>query len=320
MALLPLISLGHTADTIKTAVSVQEETAENNVFSIPEESIPESSNTVYNEFKILDTSSGNIISVDDRTFCCGALAYEMLPNSEKEALKAQLARKEQELSQTTAVSVDDLLSKMDANEKRELSVVVKSDTQGSLEAIVESLNNIKSEKVSLKVIATGTGNVSLTDVKTASAGKATIVGFDIGCDSGVQQQARHDGVRINSFRIIYELIDHVKQCMLDLLPPEYTEKVLGHATIKAVYDIGKVGKIAGSQMLDGKLVSTARYRILRGKEKVWEGKLQTLRHFKDEVKEVTGQQECGVCFAGFEAFAVGDTIECFAMEELPRSL
>ena len=236
------------------------------------------------------------------------------------AEQAAQARKEQELSQTKAVSFDDLLSKMDADSKRELSVVVKSDTQGSLEAIVEALNNIKSEKVSLKVIATGTGNVSLTDVKTASAGKATIVGFDIGCDSGVQQQARHDGVRINSFRIIYELIDHVKQCMLDLLPPEYTEKVLGHATIKAVYDIGKVGKIAGSQMLDGKLVSTARYRILRGKEKVWEGKLQTLRHFKDEVKEVTGQQECGVCFADFEAFAVGDTIECFAMEELPRSL
>ena len=236
------------------------------------------------------------------------------------AEQAAQARKEQELSQTKAVSFDDLLSKMDANEKRELSVVVKSDTQGSLEAIVEALNGIKSEKVSLKVIATGTGNVSLTDVKTASAGKAVIVGFDIGCDSGVQQQARHDGVRINSFRIIYELIDHVKQCMLDLLPPEYTEKILGHATIKAVYDIGKVGKIAGSQMLDGKLVSTARYRVLRGKEKVWEGKLQTLRHFKDEVKEVTGQQECGVCFAGFEAFAEGDTIECFAMEELPRSL
>ena len=236
------------------------------------------------------------------------------------AEQAAQARKEQELSQTKAVSFDDLLSKMDADSSRELSVVVKSDTQGSLEAIVEALRNIKSEKVSLKVIATGTGNVSLTDVKTASAGKATIVGFDIGCDSGVQQQARHDGVRINSLRIIYELIDHVKQCMLDLLPPEYTEKVLGHATIKAVYDIGKVGKIAGSQMLDGKLVSTARYRILRGSEKVWEGKLQTLRHFKDEVKEVTGQQECGVCFADFEAFAVGDTIECFAMEELPRSL
>ena len=236
------------------------------------------------------------------------------------AEEAALARKEQELSSTKAVSLDALMSQMNAGDKRELSVIVKSDTQGSLEAIVEALNGIKSEKVSLKVIGTGTGNVSLTDVKSAAAGKATIVGFDIGCDSGVQQQARHDGVRINSFRIIYELIDHVKQCMLDLLPPEYTEKVLGHAAIKAVYDIGKVGKIAGSQMIDGKLVSTARYRILRGGSKVWEGKLQTLRHFKDEVKEVTGQQECGVCFLNFEQFAEGDTIECYVLEELPRSL
>ncbi len=236
------------------------------------------------------------------------------------AEEAAMARKEQELSTTKAVSLDALMSKMGAGDKRELSVVVKSDTQGSLEAIVEALNGIKSDKVSLKVIGTGTGNVSLTDVKSAAAGKAVIVGFDIGCDSGVQQQARHDGVRINSFRIIYELIDHVKQCMLDLLPPEYTEKVLGHATIKAVYDIGKVGRIAGSQMLDGKLVSTARYRILRGGSKIWEGKLQTLRHFKDEVKEVAGQQECGVCFLNFEQFAEGDTIECYMLEELPRSL
>ena len=252
----------------------------------------------------------------------GAEFRVMLDEKRARTLAEQTAqeRKEQELSQTKAVSFDDLLSQMGSDEKRELSVVVKSDTQGSLEAIVEALNNIKSEKVSLKVIASGTGNVSLTDVKSAAAGKAAIVGFDVGCDSGVQQQARHDGVRINSFRIIYELIDHVKKCMLDLLPPEYRELVKGHAVIKAVYDIGKVGKIAGSQMLDGSLIASARYRVLRGKEKIWEGKLQTLRHFKDEVKEVTGQQECGVCFAGFEAFAVDDVIECYVMEELPRTL
>ena len=147
-----------------------------------------------------------------------------------------------------------------------------------------------------------------------------IVGFDIGCDAGVQQQARHDGVRISSFRIIYELIDHVKTSMLDLLPPEFTEKVKGHAEIKAIYDIGKLGRIAGSQMRDGMLVASARFRILRGSAKVWEGKVQTLRHFKDEVKEVTGQQECGVCFANFEDFQVGDMIECYVLEELPRSL
>ena len=236
------------------------------------------------------------------------------------AEEAARERKEQELSNSKAATLDALMSRMAAEGKRELNVVVKSDTQGSLEAIVEALGQIKSEKVSLRIIGTGTGNVSLTDVKTAAAGKAIIVGFNISNDSGVQSQARHDGVKINSFRIIYELLDHVKNCMLDLLPPEYKEVVLGHAEIKAIYDIGKLGKIAGSQMLDGKLVAKELYRIIRNKQQAWDGKVQTLRHFKDEVKEVSGQQECGVCFLDYEGFAVGDIIECYQMEQLPRSL
>ena len=246
----------------------------------------------------------------------------MLDEKRARELAEQTAqeKKEEALASNCASSLDALMSRMAAEGQLELNVIVKSENQGTLEAIVSALGEIKSEKVSLNVIGQGTGNVSLTDVKNAAAGKAVIVGFDIGNDSGVQQQARHDGVRINSFRIIYELIDHVKNCMLDLLPPEYKEVVLGHAEIKAIYDIGKLGKIAGSQMLDGKLVAKEKYRILRKKEQVWEGKVQTLRHFKDEVKEVTGQQECGVCFAEFEGFEVGDTIECYSMEELPRSL
>ena len=252
----------------------------------------------------------------------GAEFRVMLDEKRARTLAEQTAqeRKEQELSNSKAATLDALMSRMAAEGKRELNVIVKSDTQGSLEAIVEALNQIKSEKVGLNVIGTGTGNVSLTDVKSAAAGKAVIVGFDIGNDAGVQQQARHDGVRINSFRIIYELLDHVKQCMLDLLPPEYKEVVKGHAEIKAIYDIGKLGKIAGSQMLDGTLVAKERFRILRNKQQVWDGKVQTLRHFKDEVKEVTGQQECGVCFANYEGFQVGDVIECYLLEELPRSL
>ncbi len=246
----------------------------------------------------------------------------MLDEKRARTLAEQTAqdKKEQELATSKAATLDALMSRMAAEGKRELNVIVKSDTQGSLEAIVQALNEIKSEKVSLNVIGTGTGNVSLTDVKSAAAGKAIVVGFDIGNDSGVQNQARHDGVRINSFRIIYELIDHVKNSMLDLLPPEYKEVVKGHAEVKAIYDIGKLGKIAGSQMLDGSLVAKEKFRILRGKTAVWEGKVQTLRHFKDEVKEVTGQQECGVCFANFEGFEVGDVIECYVLEELPRSL
>ena len=237
------------------------------------------------------------------------------------AAEAAMARKTAELSTARdATSLDSLLSKMNASGKRELNVIVKADTRGSLEAIVEALNGIKSDKVALKIIGESAGNVSLTDVKDAAAGKAIIVGFDIGTDSGVQQQARHDGVRINTFRIIYELMDHVKNSMLDLLPPEYKEAVKGHAFVKAVYDIGKVGRIAGCQMQDGSLLSTARYRVFRDGAKLWDGKLTSLKHFKDEVKEVTGQQECGVCFDGFEKFAEGDTIECYVLEELPRSL
>lgn len=246
----------------------------------------------------------------------------MLDEKRARTLAEQTAqeKKEEALANSKASTLDALMSAMAAEGKRELNVIVKSDTQGSLEAIVQALNEIKSEKVSLNIIGTGTGNVSLTDVKSAAAGKAVVVGFDIGNDAGVQSQARHDGVRINSFRIIYELLDHVKNCMLDLLPPEYKEVVLGHAEIKAIYDIGKLGKIAGSQMLDGKLVAKEKYRIIRKGVQAWDGKVQTLRHFKDEVKEVTGQQECGVCFANFEGFQVGDTIECYQLEELPRSL
>ena len=252
----------------------------------------------------------------------GAEFRVMLDEKRARTLAEQTAqeRKEQELSNSKAATLDALMSRMAAEGKRELNCIVKSENQGTLEAVVEALGQIKSEKVGLNIIGTGTGNVSMTDVKSAAAGKAIVVGFDIGNDSGVQQQARHDGVRINSFRIIYELIDHVKQSMLDLLPPEYKEVVLGHAEIKAIYDIGKLGKIAGSQMLDGKLSAKEKYRILRKKVQVWDGKVQTLRHFKDEVKEVTGQQECGVCFANYEDFQVGDVIECYSLEELPRSL
>ena len=252
----------------------------------------------------------------------GAEFRVMLDEKRARTLAAETAqeKKEQELANSKASTLDALLSRMAAEGRRELNVIVKSENQGTLEAVVAALQEIKSKKVGLNVIGTGTGNVSLTDVKSAAAGKAIIVGFDIGNDSGVQQVARHDGVRINSFRIIYELIDHVKNSMLDLLPPEYKEVVKGHAEIKAIYDIGKLGKIAGSQMLDGSLIAKEKFRILRNRQVVWDGKVQTLRHFKDEVKEVTGQQECGVCFAGFEGFQVGDVIECYVHEELPRSL
>ena len=147
-----------------------------------------------------------------------------------------------------------------------------------------------------------------------------MVGFNVGCESGVQQQARHDGVRISTYRIIYELIDYVKKSMLDLLPPEYKEAIKGHATIKAVFDIGRLGRVAGCQLEDGMLRSKARFRVFRKGEKLWDGKLTSLKHFQQEAAEITGSQECGIHFNGFENFQEGDMVECYELEELPRTL
>ena len=224
------------------------------------------------------------------------------------------------LSTSKATSLDALMRQMSDNEKRSLSVIVKADTQGSLEAICESLREIQSEKVALDIISEGVGNVLSTDVSNAAASKSIIVGFNVGTEPGVQQQARHDTVRINTFRIIYELLDHVKQCMLDLLPPEYEEVVKGHAEIRAIFDIGKTGRIAGCQLTDGMLIAKGHFRIFRKKEQLWEGKILSLKHFQNEVAEVTGAQECGIHFNGFEDFQPGDTVECFALEEKPRTL
>jgi len=236
------------------------------------------------------------------------------------AEKAAEERKQTQLSSTKATSLDALMNQIKDNQRRELALIVKADTQGSSEAICEALKEIKSEKVTLNIIHEAIGNVSATDVNKAAAGQALIVGFSVGCDAGVQQQARHDGVRISTYRIIYELLDFVKQRMLDLLSPEYKEVVKGHAEIRAIFDIGKTGRVAGCQMMDGVIRADAMFRIFRNKEKIWEGKLSALKHFQNEVSEITGSQECGILFNGFEGFQAGDTVECFALEELPRTL
>jgi translation initiation factor IF-2 len=236
------------------------------------------------------------------------------------AEKSAEERKQIELVNAKATSFDELMTHMKDNLRRELAVIIKADTQGSSEAICESLKEIKSEKVILNIVSEAIGNVSATDVNKAGAGHALIIGFSVGCETGVQQLARHDGVRINTFRIIYELIDFIKQRMLDLLSPEYKEVIRGHAEIRAIFDIGKTGRVAGCQLLDGTFRADARYRIFRKKEKIWDGKVSALKHFQNEVSEVSGSQECGILFNGFEEFQTSDTIECYILEELPRTL
>jgi len=250
-------------------------------------------------------------------------AFRVMLNEKRSrelAEKTAEERKQVELVNAKATSLDALMSQMRDDLRRELAVIVKADTQGSSEAICEALKEIKSEKVTLNIVSEGIGSITATDVNKASAGQAILIGFSVGCESGVQQQARHDGVRISTFRIIYELMDFVKQRMLDLLSPEYKEIIKGHAEIRAIFDIGKTGRVAGCQMIDGTIRADSRYRIFRKKEKQWDGKLASLKHFQNEVSEVSGSQECGIRFNGFEEFQEGDTIECYTLEELPRTL
>lgn len=252
----------------------------------------------------------------------GASFRVMLNEKRSRELAERMAeeRKQTELVSSKATSLDALMSQMKESQKRELAVIVKADTQGSAEAIVDALKEIKSEKVTLNIVTSSIGNISATDINKACSGKAIVLGFSVACETGVQQQARHDGVRVSTFRIIYELLDFVKQRMLDLLPPEYKEVIRGHAEIKVAFDIGKTGRVAGSQMLDGVLRADARYRIFRKKEKIWDGKISSLKHFQNEVSEVNGSQECGIFFNGYEEFQVADLIECYVLEELPRTL
>ncbi len=234
------------------------------------------------------------------------------------AEKTAEENKLQALSAAQSSVLADWTKMLGADGKAQLDVIVKADTQGTAEAVVECLKAIQSEKVSLKVLYSGVGSVTAADVQRAKG--AVIVGFGVNCEPGVQGMARQNGVRINTFRIIYELIEHVKRCMLDLIPPEYKEVVRGHAEIRQVFDISKLGKIAGCQMLDGILKFKGKFRIFRGKAQIYDGALFTMKHFKDDVKEVTAAQECGLGFGSFEAFQEGDLIECYEMEELPKTL
>lgn len=234
------------------------------------------------------------------------------------AEKTAEENKLQALSAAQSSVMADWTKMLSSDSKAQLDVIVKADTQGTAEAVVECLKAIHSEKVGLKVLYSGVGSITAADVQRAKG--AVIVGFGVNCEPGVQGMARQNGVRINTFRIIYELIEHVKRCMLDLIPPEYKEVVRGHAEIRQVFDISKLGKIAGCQMLDGTLKFKGKFRIYRGKAQVYDGALFTMKHFKDDVREVTAAQECGLGFGSFEGFQEGDIVECYEMEELPKTL
>jgi translation initiation factor IF-2 len=243
---------------------------------------------------------------------------------EKEAREAAAGRAE-EVKQRglersgPLTSLETLWDDLDKKGAKLLNVVIKADTQGSVEAIVDALAKIDSEKVSLKVIYHAVGTITESDVSLASASKAVILGFHTRIDGGVSDLAKREGVQIKLYTIIYELIDEVKLAMAGLLEPVQKEATIGSAECRKVFELSKGGSVAGSVVTTGRLVR-GKVRVFRRRNLIYEGVIQSLRRFQDEVNEVRAGMDCGIRIEGFNGFQVGDVIESFTIEKVAAAL
>ncbi len=242
--------------------------------------------------------------------------FEVFPN-EKAArdvvYKRQESQKEQLVS--SKMSLEDLFAKFKAGEVKELRLILKADVQGSLEPVMKEVNNLSSGEIAIKVIYAETGNIGENDVMLASASKAIIVGFNVQADISARRLAEAEGVSIRLYDIIYRLTEDIEKALKGMLQPEFTEKVIGKANVLAVFPVSKVGKIAGCRVVDGEIRRNGKVRMYRGADMVYQGEISSLKHEKDDVREVRHGFECGINLKNFNDVEVGDVIECYILEK-----
>ena len=227
--------------------------------------------------------------------------------------------REQELQQKR-VSVDDLFKNFGDGTVKELNLVLKADVHGSVEAIRQSLDQLNGEEVKINIIHAGVGAITETDVMLAAASNAVIVGFNVRPDGNTKKAAENEGVEIRLYRVIYEMIDEVKGIMSGLLDPEFKEKTLGRAEVRATFKVPKVGTIAGCYVTEGKITNKSKIRVIRDSVVVHEGEIGSLKRFKDDTKEVEQGFECGIGVANYNDIKVGDILEAYIIEEIERRL
>ena len=203
---------------------------------------------------------------------------------------------------------------------RNSPLLVKGDVQGSVEAIVAALDKMGTDEVRARIVHAGVGGITESDVGLAATSGAVVLGFNVRANAQAREAAERDGVEIRYYAVIYDLVDEVKQAMSGMLAPTRRETFLGNAEILEVFTISKVGKVAGCRVTEGKVERGAQVRLIRDNVVVHEGKLSTLKRFKDEVREVTAGQECGMAFEGYQDMRQGDVIECFEVEHVQRTL
>ncbi|MBQ7972724.1 MAG: translation initiation factor IF-2 [Lachnospiraceae bacterium] len=218
----------------------------------------------------------------------------------------------------TKMSLDDLYSQIQAGNLKELNLIVKADVQGSVEAVKQSLVKLSNEEVAVKVIHGGVGAINESDVILASAAKAIIIGFNVKVDNLTKASIEREGVDVRLYSVIYQAIEDVEAAMKGMLDPIFEEKVIGHAEVRQIFKASAIGNIAGSFVLDGMFQRNCLVRITREGEQIYEGKLASLKRFKDDVKEVKAGFECGLVFDGFDQMKELDVVEAYIMEEVPR--
>ena len=221
---------------------------------------------------------------------------------------------------TARASLADMMSQLKTAGRKEFPLLVKGDVQGSVEAIIATLEKLNTDEVAARVIHAGVGGITESDITLAEASGCAVIGFNVRAHKEARELAERSGIEIRYYNIIYNLVDDVKAAMSGLLAPTLREEMLGNASIMEVFNISKVGKVAGCRVTDGRVERGASVRLIRDNVVVHEGKLSTLKRFKDEVKEVLSGQECGMAFENYQDMRAGDVIECYRVEEIKRSL
>ncbi|MGB9673198.1 MAG: translation initiation factor IF-2 [Anaerolineales bacterium] len=243
--------------------------------------------------------------------------------SEKDARAIIIERSEkQKAAETTAkkaITLEQLFDRFQAGDVRELRLIIKADVQGSLEPVVNSLKEINHGDIKVNILHAETGNISENDVMLASASNAVIIGFNVQADNAARKLAESEGVSIRLYDIIYRLTEDVEKALKGMLEPEEKEVIIGHAEVRAVFHISKIGNIAGCYVTDGEIHRNAKMRVLRKGEVVAEGAVSSLKHLTEDVREVKQGFECGIAVKGFDAFEKGDVLECYVVEKIAVS-
>jgi translation initiation factor IF-2 len=221
-------------------------------------------------------------------------------------------------SEKSRVSLDNLFEHMKQGEMKDLNIIIKADVQGSAEALAAALNKLDVEGVNVRIIHTGVGAITESDITLAAASNAIVIGFNVRPDNNAKRAAESEEVDIRLHRIIYKVIEEIESAMKGMLDPVYQEKIIGQAEVRQTFKVSKIGTIAGSYVTEGKITRDSGVRLIRDGIVIFEGTIDALKRFKDDAKEVNQGYECGITIKNFNDVKEGDVIEAYIMEEVER--